>query len=160
VRAALLKSVDERHQSWLLESIEAFFAAHHKSVSEAAFVHHLVETVTALGAHGNCIIVGRGSAFILPPETTLRVRLVAPMNSRIATITRPLSLAEKESPQRFRTIERDAINFFRDYTRKDPTDPSLYDLVLNVSRLSVATQATLIIDALRHLEESGGKAPA
>src|SRR5262249_20693847 len=56
VRAALLQSVDERHQSWLLESVEAFLAAPEKNeweplVSESAYVRHLVETIFALGVH-------------------------------------------------------------------------------------------------------------
>lgn len=50
VRASLLESVDERQQSWLTESVEAFLSTPNKSeslpyVTETAFVRHLVETV-------------------------------------------------------------------------------------------------------------------
>jgi hypothetical protein len=91
VRTSLLQSVDERRQSWPLETAEAFLTASRESdsqamVSESGYVRHLVQTVLALGVHGECVIVGRGAAFILPAETTLRVRLVAPVKQRIATL--------------------------------------------------------------------------
>lgn len=81
LRTALLESVDKRQQSWLRESIEASLASLVTGgvspwASEAAYVHELIETVHALGVHGECVIVGRAAAFILPAATTLRVRLV------------------------------------------------------------------------------------
>jgi cytidylate kinase len=157
VRAALLDSLDERRQSWLLESVEAFLAAPEASgwqpfVEESAYVRHLVETVLALGVHGECVIVGRGAAFILPAETTLRVRLVAPPKVRIATLSRNLGLPEKEAARRVRTLDRERVDFLRDHFLKDPTDPNQYDLVLNAGRLPVDAEAALIVEALRHVQ--------
>src|SRR5579884_869003 len=84
LRATLLESVDEHHASWLRE------VSHHlmllPSINENAYLQHLVGVVLALGAHGECIIVGRGASEILPPETTLRVFLIAPKEARLATI--------------------------------------------------------------------------
>jgi len=88
LRATLLESVDERRKSWLLEFLDGLSSV--PAVSESAFVRNLIETVLALGAHGECIIVGRGAAQILPAETTLRARLVAPLSERIATKARAL----------------------------------------------------------------------
>jgi cytidylate kinase len=157
VPVALLESVDERHQSWLLESVEAFLSAPEKSeweplVTESAYVRHLVETVFALGVHGECVIVGRGAAFILPIESTLRVRLVAAVKERIATLSRNLGLPEKEAARRVRTIDRERIDFVQDHFLKDPADPRQYDLVLNAGRLPAALEAGLIIETLRHLQ--------
>src|SRR5262249_2861446 len=80
VRASLLESVDERRMTWLRAAFEDLLSVPY--VSEEAYVHRLVKVVLALGCHGNCVIVGRGSAFILPAKTTLRVRLVAPLSER------------------------------------------------------------------------------
>jgi cytidylate kinase len=155
----LLESVDERRQSWLTETFEAFMSASGKSewdplVSESAYVHHLVKTVLALGAHGECVIVGRGAPFILPVETTLRVRLVSPVRERIAALSRKLSIAERKAALRIRAIDRERTDFVQDHFFKDPTDPLSYDLVLNVSRLSVRSCADLIVDTLHLLEAS------
>jgi cytidylate kinase len=157
VRTALLESVDERHQSWLLETVEAFLTAPEKSewepfVSESAYVRHLVETVLALGIHGECVIVGRGAAFILPAETTLRVRLVAPVKERIANWSRRFALSEKEAARQVRNLDRERIDFVQDHFQRDPTDPRHYDLVLNAGRLPVSAEAGLIIETLHHLQ--------
>ena len=89
VRVGLLESVDERHINWLQESVEVFSAA--SIVAESNYVRHLAETLFALSAHGHAIIVGRGAAMILPASSTLRVRLIAPLEQRIAAIGRELA---------------------------------------------------------------------
>jgi cytidylate kinase len=154
VRTALLKSVDERHQSWLLESIEAFGAAPESdaTVTEEAYVRHLVETVLALGAHGECLIVGRGAAFILPASTTLRVRLVAPVKSRVSVFRRKLGIPDAEAARRIKTIDRERNNFVRNHFLRDPADPRHYDLLLNAGRLPIAVEAEVIIKTLRQLQ--------
>jgi len=160
-RAALLESVDEKRQSWLLEAVQAFLSAPAKSatvpwVSESAFVRRLVETVLALGAHGGCVIVGRGAPFILPAETTLRVRLVAPAADRVAALSRKLGISEQEAARKVRTTDRERTDFVQDHFLKDPADPRNYDLVLNAARLSVGDCAGLVVEALRRLEASRG----
>jgi hypothetical protein len=157
LQSALLHSVDERRQSWLLESIEAFASTPEKGgsgrrVSESGFVHHLVKTVLGLGAHGECVIVGRGAAFILPSASTLRVRLVSPLPERIAVLSRNLSLTQAKAAREVQTIDRERIAFIKDHFFKDPTDPLNYDLILNTSRLGIAQMAEVIISALHSLE--------
>jgi cytidylate kinase len=159
IRAALLNSVDERQQSWIVESLGTFLAAPNKPelasvVSEAAFVRHLVETVLALGAHGECVILGRGAAFILPIATTLRVRLVAPVKERVATLSRTLDVSAKDAARHVRATDRLRYEFVKGHFFKDPTDPQHYHLVLNSGQLSIATEAGLIIDTLRYLQTS------
>ena len=53
---------------------------------ESAYVRHLIETLLTLAMHGKCIIVGRGANVVVPSETVLRVRLIAPLGERIATV--------------------------------------------------------------------------
>ena len=82
LRAGLLQSLDERHTSWMSEAMQQFLATTATPyVGESNYVRHLAETILALGTHGECVIVGRGSAMILPEETTLRVRLMAPFRT-------------------------------------------------------------------------------
>src|SRR5207248_10218227 len=85
VGVKLLENVDERHVTWLQESIESFAAV--PAVREGKYVRHLIETMLSLAAPGRCVIVARGAQFVLPPATTLRVRLVAPVEDRMANVT-------------------------------------------------------------------------
>jgi cytidylate kinase len=160
LRTSLLDSVDERHRSWLLETVEAFSSG--RTVSESAYVRRLVETVLSLGTHGDCVIVGRGAALILPPATTLRVRLVAELEDRIRNMSRERRLSHQDATNLVEVLDRERVRFGRDHFRKDPTEPRHYDLVLNTSRVSYAACVGLVAEALRDLqaraaEKAGGR---
>jgi cytidylate kinase len=157
LRTHLLESVDERNHSWILETTEAFLSAPLKSdwgplVTESGFVHHLVKIVLALGVHGECVIVGRGAPFILPPATTLRVRLAAPVPDRIATLRKNLVIPEREAARQVRTLDRERTDFVLDHFFRNPDDPHNYDLVLNVARLSVPQSAEIVVETLHRLQ--------
>jgi len=150
LRPALLGTVDERRKSWLLEVVEGFSTA--RGVTENAYVRHLVQTLLSLGAHGECVIVGRGAALVLSHETTLRVGLVAERHDRIEATRRRLGLTRREAERWVDETQRERVAFVRDHLQKDPHDPVHYDLVLNTSRWSVAECVEFILAGLRRLE--------
>jgi len=130
---------------------------------EGAYLYHLSKVVLALAAHGDCILVGRGVAQFLPPERTLRVRLVAPLANRIAAMQERTGLGREEAARRVATTDQDRTKFVRENLHKDPADPTLYDLVLNTARLSVEECAELIEQTLRCFQArkpSGARAAA
>jgi hypothetical protein len=145
-----LKGIDEQPVSQVLEFMEAWSAA--RLVSEDAFVHHLLEVLFALGAHGECVIVGRGAAAVLPAGSTFRVRLVAPRNDRIDVMANQLGLPRKDAERRMDEIERNREQFVRSHIQKDLTDPVNYDLVLNSSRWRVEECAEVIAEGLRRMQ--------
>jgi cytidylate kinase len=158
LRVHLLESVDERRQSWILESLEAFSSG--PPVSEAGYVRHLVQTLLALAAHGECVIVGRGGAQVLPRDRALRVRLVAERADRVKALAARLNLSERAAERKVDEMERERIGFVKSHFGKDPVDPEQYDLILNTSRWSVGQCADLIIRAVQLLrlgQGSGGK---
>ena len=157
LRASLLESVDERQQTWLRGTVQAWLASLAAGgeapwASETSFVHHLVEIVLALGVHGECVVVGRGAAFILPAESTLRVSLVAPFRDRVAALGRQRNISAREAAHQVRTIDRERIDFLKDHFMKNPNDASNFDIVLNMSRLSNVECAGLIVETLRRLQ--------
>src|SRR5947209_19939553 len=86
-----------------------------------------------LSAHGGCVIVGRGAAQVLRPATTLRVKLVAPLEWRVAAIQQSdTSLHEAES--QIRDGRRHHGRFVRENFRKDPEYPEGYAPFLNAAR--------------------------
>src|SRR5262249_28050963 len=86
LHARLVENVDEKQRSWLEESLAGLSSA--RALSGSRYVRHLVRTVLSLAARGNCVLVGRGAAQVLPAGTTLRVRLVAPLEARITAVSR------------------------------------------------------------------------
>jgi len=150
VDISLLEDYDERRGSFLVDTIKAFSAA--ASVSEVTYFRRLVRMIQVLGARGECLIVGRGSTFVLPPETTLRVRIVASRDDRIAFIARERKLSPVEAAHFVDTRDRVRQEFIKDYFHKDRADPQNYDLILNRSRFSVDETADLVIDALQRMQ--------
>ncbi len=147
-----LRSIDETHINWLQESFEMLMSLH--TVTQHAFVHQLVKTVTELADRGGCVFVGRGVAHILPAETTLRVRLVAPQASRAQALSREMGLKRAEDAlPHLEKLDRDRTLFVRDHFLKDSADPANYDLILNTARMSIDDCADVMIDAL-HAEEA------
>ena len=107
-----------------------------------------------------CVIVGRGAAMFLPPETTLRVRLVGDLKDRIAWISQCRNLSHAQAAHWVAEKDRERTQFVKSHFFKDSTDPLQYDLVLNTSRWSVHDCADLIIQALRHAENQAAAKPA
>lgn len=151
VHANLLDSVDERAKSWLMQCLEAFGPS---LVSECAYTRRLTETFLSLAAHGHCIIVGRGAANVLPPQTTLRVRLIAHREDRIAWVSRQRRLPRAKAAEWIDTTERERLAFVRKHFFMDAAEHHHYHQVLNTSVWNVPQCAELIIDALHAAEKS------
>jgi cytidylate kinase len=155
LRARLLESVDERRMSWLEECLESLTSG--PLVSESGYVRQLVQTLLSLAAHGECIIVGRGAAMILPAETTLSVRLVAALEERASFMSQELGVPRAQAMRQVLASDRERIQFIKAHFQKDPTENQHYDVVLNSSRFTVHESADLIVDALQALQRRTAK---
>jgi cytidylate kinase len=146
VNVRLLDSIDEQHVPWLVERMEAFSSI--PFVSENSYVRQLFDTVLSLAARGECIIVGRGAAHILPPALAIRVRLVAEFADRAQTMMRELSCTLEAAERQIRTLDQQRLAFIKSHFHCDPTAPENYDLLLNTSRLDIETCSQIIMTAL------------
>lgn len=155
LRSELLESVDEKRMSWLQEFAESFTSA--GSVTESAYVRHLVETLLTLAMHGECIIVGRGGNVVAPPETTLRVRLIAPLCERIATVRKRRNVSFEEAQRWVEKTDRERAHFIKEHFNKEADALHLHDLVLNTARFSLEGCTEIIIDALHRMQEEARK---
>jgi cytidylate kinase len=156
VSVHLVEGVDEHPANWLEELAESFTGG--PAVAQPAYFRSLLKMLLSLGARGDCVIVGRGAALLLPAETTVRVRVVASHEDRIAAVSRDLGLPHRDAARRVNATDRERIDFVKAHFRKDLADPLNYDLVLNASRFSVAECAELVIDALNRLKARPAKA--
>lgn len=162
VHRTLLESVDERQESWLSECFSTLFAV--PEVNQTVYFRRLVEALLSLASHGECVIVGRGATSVLPLATTLRVRVVAPLEHRIQAVQREDAISGAEAALRIETKDRERNRFVSTHFQIDPADPANYDLVLNAARYSAAECADLILAALdrlrRHATAELGHVPA
>ncbi len=146
-----LETLDERHISWIQESLEAFLYWH--TTNQHTYVRHLREAMNELATNGNCIIVGRGAPHVLPPRTTLKVRLVAPLELRVASFQRQMGIADAgHAARELEKLDRERVRFVKDHFHKDSVDPAGYDVVLNVAHFTHADCARLVLDFLQAIE--------
>jgi cytidylate kinase len=154
-----LQGIDERPASWLEDCLRALTTDH--GVSTSVYIKYLAAAVRGLDLGGHCVVVGRGASCILPPATTVRVRLVAPLPERVKVIARRHGLIEKDAARWIAKTDRDRAEFVRTHFRADPAAADHYDLVLNSSRLTPAECARAVIEVLRMFEtRTGGPNPA
>jgi cytidylate kinase len=150
-----LAAVDERPVSWLEDSLSLLLAEY--PVSADTYLKYLLATVRGLGAVGRCVINGRAASFILPPATTVCVRLVADLKDRVRNAAGRPGVGPAEAEAWVEKTDRERLGFVKRYFGKDAADPHQYDLVLNTSRLTVQEAAGLVVQHLRQWE---GRPPA
>jgi cytidylate kinase len=148
VRQQIVASLDERQQDLISEYIAGQFSS--DTFTSSDYLRHLCRVTLTIGHHGRAVLIGRGSQFILEPERTLRVRTVAPLQTRVSRIsaTQDLSLKEARAEVLQRDAERQA--FCRLHFNRDVLDPLAYDLVINTAH-SGLEQAALMV---RHAFET------
>jgi len=149
-----LENIDERPGSRLVEALEILGS--NSTVTEMTYFRRMLKLVFALGERGECVIVGRGAALVLPPATTLRVRMVAEREDRIANIMRDQKLEKAEATRQLDTTDQARRKFIKDHYRKDWNDPLFFDMILNGSRLTVDECAQLVVDALLRMRARTG----
>lgn len=104
--------------------------------------------ILALGAKGEAIFVGRGAGYLLPRDTTLHVRVVAPLVDRVAYMAQWLRLSREEAEEQVRVRSKLRAHFLATCVRP-PADGLSADMVLNSSALGEEVCVDLIILALR-----------
>ena len=145
VSKRVLQSLDERGLSMLDDMISA--VVHQRHLWPDEYLQHLLKVIGTIGKHGNAILVGRGANFVLPVETTFRLRVIAPREFRAQKVAEEFDLPLKDAEHRILKTESDRRAFIRKYFHADIEDPKLYDLVINTGTLSL----TEAIDCVCHI---------
>jgi hypothetical protein len=107
----------------------------------------LVGAVFGLAAAGNVVFLGRGAGWILPRESTLHVRIVAPEADRIAFLSQGLRMPLEDAARQLRHDDTRRRTFLEGCLHAAPDDPHAYDLVLNSGMLGEDLCVELILRA-------------
>jgi cytidylate kinase len=163
-RQVFEKMAEEEHISLRLfdaldvhvrSGIEEFFQGLlGRSPTDLRMLHHLVRTVRALATLGHCIIVGRGAPVLTAGLAGgIHVRLIAPNEWRERNLIQRFGWSKEQALEVLHEEQHGRHNFFRKYLNQDANNPELYDLMLNVARLTRPEQIGSIMALYR--ERSG-----
>jgi cytidylate kinase len=115
-------------------------------------IQQSAETILKLAGLGNVILIGRGSTVITTQMPhVLHVRLVAPLEKRVAHAHQFYHLTENEARKFCLSQDRARERYLKRYFNADVNDPLLYHLIINTGRVGYDEAAKLIGDTVLHL---------
>ncbi len=136
VRRQLVAALDEHVRDRMERYAADFF--HDSEFRESDYARALVHAIAGIGEHGGAVLLGRGAPYVLGPERSLRVLVVAPRLERVERIrVEGDELSEREAEERLRHLEHERREFLGHHFMVDPDDASLYDVVLNTGSLGI-----------------------
>jgi len=129
-------------QDWLLPLREEYYAP------QEAYLDHLAKLIEAIGRAGDSILVGRGAGFMLPRETTLSVRIIAPLKVRAQRMAERMGVSPRTARRAARDLDRRRAQFDRTMHRANSNDPHNFDMVLDSQSLGLEIAAEIIVHAV------------
>jgi cytidylate kinase len=130
------------------------------SVQRTKYLHSIQAAIYDFARKGRVVIVGRGGQVLLKNVPgTLHVRIFASFDLCVKRLMEKEGIDEKHAARIFRQSDRDSAGYIQSFFHADWNDASLYDLLINTDRLSLATAVQLIIDSVqsREVQEGGEK---
>jgi len=120
------------------EEAQAYYEALRRVVLEAANT-------------GHAVIVGRGGQMLLRDRRdVLHIRVVAPLEQRVAYVVRREGLDADAARKRVQEKDQTRIRYTQSQFHRQPDDAHLYDLVINTAILDLDHVVDQICLALEH----------
>jgi cytidylate kinase len=142
---AMTRAVDE-HPRGRLADLLAGILMGDRSTEEEYFAQ-LVRLVVSLGERGGAVVVGRGAQFIVAAESALRVRVVAPLDTRVRHLAVQRRLTDAAARTEVERLDRERAVFMRHHYDRDVTDPAAYDLVINSATMPIERAVQIVVAA-------------
>ena len=120
-----------------------------QTITSRAFYEARCQVLEGALATGPVVIVGRGAqAHFAGRRDVFHVRIVAPLEARIAYVVRREGRAEADARERITRKDEERRRYLQTFYRRDPRDAHLYDIVLNTGILDLDSAVDLIYLAL------------
>src|SRR5262245_31749669 len=150
----MFESLSPEAVAWVDAHLDKLLKA--QDLSRHPSILEMARIVLALGTQGEVVLVGRGAGYILPPRTTLHVRIIATLADRIAYMSQWLRMTEEEATEQVRVRDSRRAEFIATHFHRKASDIYQYDLLLNSSLLGEELCAELIVRAARAKEAALG----
>ena len=119
-----------------------------RRISDKEFIEATEKVVKDIYEGGNAVIIGRGANAILSDMPgTFHVGLMAPLEVRVQTLMQRENYTREEAENYGMELERAHENYFRRFFDYNPSDPSHYQMMLNMGLMTPQTAAGIIAHA-------------
>ena len=116
------------------------------SISLEEFDRYLRQAVTSFLKLGRVVILGRGAAFLAEPGTALRLRLVAPFETRVQNFARMEGITEKQAREKIPMLEAERERFLNRVFGKHRFDDEHFDLTINTGTIPLDAAIKLALE--------------
>jgi CMP/dCMP kinase len=115
------------------------------SIDSRAFHVARSQVIEGAVASGHVVIVGRGAqAHLAQRRDVLHVRVIAPLEARIAYVMRREGLDRAAAHARILKKDQEHVRYLETFYHRHPSDPHLYDFVLNTGILDLDSAVDVI----------------
>ncbi|NOY59252.1 MAG: cytidylate kinase-like family protein [Calditrichaeota bacterium] len=146
VRNKLVETFDEKTKNEIQNWVHTLLDS--QVMTTDKYFKHLASVLMTIEEHGQAIVVGRGANFLFNHEIGLHVRITASLEWRVAHVAEKWGISEKDAKKLVNKHDSDRLAFIRRYYQRDANDPTAYDLVINIERLTLEKVADIILSAL------------
>jgi cytidylate kinase len=147
VRDEIIANLSAAALQWVEDQLQQLQAD--KRITGDAALFDMARVILALGASGEVLLIGRGAGCILPRPSTLGVRVIAPLEDRIAYMSQWQRLTTEEAAEQVRVRDRRRADYLRTRYQHNAADIYQYDLLLNSTFLGEELSAELLVHAAR-----------
>jgi cytidylate kinase len=146
VRSQIVESFDERKQSEIDNWIKTLLDSGSLAIDQ--YLKHLLHVLVSIAEHGQAILIGRGSPFVVKSVYGIRVLITAPLHWRAQRLAQKRGISNKEALAVIHKVDGERMAFIQRYFHRDPNDGALYDLVLNTEHLAPEQASRIILTTL------------
>lgn len=109
------------------------------------YIHMIRSTLLEHAEEGSLVYHGNAGQFLLDHvPCVLRVKLIAPVEYRIKSAMEEHHLSRRDSIDWLKSVDENRARWIKFLYGSDGSDPTLYDLIINISRMKLETAAGLI----------------
>ena len=145
----LVDMLEHHNRTWLDDFFNGI--TFNYTPSELRIFRSLVSTVRALAQAGRVILVGRGGFLItrgMPGG--LHVRIVAPLEQRIANLMRSGRETHAQATEHVLRLDQERAAFIQRYWPGTTLAPESFSITLNAAALSEEQMVTTVLEALKN----------
>jgi hypothetical protein len=120
-----------------------------EDIGHEQYLRWLRQVVLTLGHHGDVVLLGRGSEYLLPAQCALRVRVVAPLEARVRRVAETDKVSPAEAQAHVQEFDAHRADFIKRCFQRDSNLSLNYDLVVNTEALKVEAAVEIVLLAMR-----------
>lgn len=119
-------------------------------IDEQIYLDYLVVIIAQVAEEDNVVVLGRGAQYILRDHPdAFHILLIDEIENRIKFMMENYDLPRSKATQVVNNEDKRRLNLYRKLGKQDYDRPSLYHLVMNMSRLSIDKAVDLACELIK-----------